>query len=542
MVSERKGARRRGAVQASIAEVPLSDPLESRLPGNDAIVPRPLADLIAAVPGARLVAGDGRVLVHGLTHDSRRVEPGALFVALPGRRHDGAAFVGEAVARGAVAVVSQCAVPTAPVPWVAVPAARPALADFATAWYGRPAERLRLIGVTGTDGKTTTAHLIGELLRAHGRTCGWYTTTDLRLGDAVAPNADERTTPEADRVQEVLAAMVRAGCDVAVLEASSHALAQDRLRGCAFDVAVFTNLSPEHLEFHGSLEAYLEAKARLFAMLDEPSGKPAPRYAVLNADDPASARLRAACSVPVVTYGLGAGADVWATDIEGRPGGTHLVVHSARGAWPLTTRFLGQHNVLNWLAAIAVAEREGVPAATIQAAARQIGPPEGRLQPVACGQPFAVYVDFAHTPRALEATLLAARTAGPGRVLLAFGHAGGRTAANRPALGATAARLADYFVITTDDAYPEDPAAIAEAIAAGARAAGARCGEHYTICLDRRAAIRDVLTRARPGDVVVLAGMGHERTLRAGPVPEPWSDAAVAAAVLAELGYGRTAG
>ncbi|HEY7063225.1 MAG TPA: UDP-N-acetylmuramoyl-L-alanyl-D-glutamate--2,6-diaminopimelate ligase [Chloroflexota bacterium] len=499
-------------------------------------MPKTLGELARAIPGARLVAGNLGTAIAAITHDSRAVTPGALFVALPGQRYDGTAFVPDAIRSGAVAVVSEREEPVPGVAWVRVRAARPALADLAAAWRDYPAERLRLVGVTGTDGKTTTTRLIGSLLSAAGRPCGWYTTADLRIGDAVRPNEEHHTTPEADRVQEVVAAIADAGAAYAVMEASSHALAQERLRGCAFDVGVFTNLSPEHLDYHGTLDAYLAAKARLFAMLSEPTGKLGPRYAVLNADQPASARLREVCTVPVVTYALDAPADVRAEAIEERSEGFRATIATGVGRWPLTTRFVGRHNVANWLAAVAVALREGVPVEAIQQAAPTIEPPPGRLQPVRRGQPFGVYVDFAHTPQALRAALGAVRGVARGRVLLAFGHAGNRTKANRPELGRIAAELADYFVITNDDAYPEPPADIAAAIEAGAREAGAVPGRQFEVVLDRRAAIRGLFERARPDDVVLLAGKGHEAFLHVERVAAPWSDVAVAAELLAELG------
>ena len=497
-----------------------------------------LAALVRSTPGARLVAGDPETGIAAITHDSRAVGPGALFVALPGQHYDGTAFVGDAVRRGAAAVVSEHAEPLAPVPWVVVPTARAALADLAAAWRDYPAERLRLIGVTGTDGKTTTTRLIGSLLAAGGGRCGWYTTADLKIGDAIRPNDEHHTTPEADRVQEVLAAIVDSGADYAVLEASSHALAQERLRGCTFDVGVFTNLSPEHLDYHGSLDAYLDAKARLFTMLGEPTQKAGPRYAVLNADQPASERLRMICPAPVITYSVDGPADVRAVDVQESSDGFHTLVVSTEGQWPLATRFIGRHNVGNWLAAVAVALREGVPVAAIQEAARTIQPPPGRLQPVSRGQPFGVYVDFAHTPQALRAALAAVRAVARGRVLLAFGHAGNRTKANRPQLGRIAAELADYFVVTNDDAYPEDPEEIADAIETGVRQAGAVAGERYVRCLDRREAIRHLFRRAGPRDVVLLAGKGHEAFLHIEAVAQPWSDVTVAEELLAELGYG----
>jgi UDP-N-acetylmuramoyl-L-alanyl-D-glutamate--2,6-diaminopimelate ligase len=500
-------------------------------------VTKTLGELVRAVPGASLVLGRSDTPVTAITHDSRAVRPGAAFVALAGQRFDGTAFVSDAVRRGAAVIVSERAEPMGPVAWVRVHSARRALADLAAAWYDYPSARLRLIGVTGTDGKTTTTRLIGSLLEAAGRRCGWYTTADLKIGGAVHPNTEHHTTPEADRVQAVLAAMVEGGADYAVLEASSHALAQDRLRACAFDVGVFTNLSAEHLDYHGSLDAYLAAKARLFTMLGDQTSKQTPRYAILNADQPASQRLRAACPVTVVTYSLGGIADVWAEDVQEGLEGFRATIATVDGRWPLVTRFIGRHNASNWLAALAVALREGVPVETIQQAARSIAPPPGRLQPVQGGQPFGLYVDFAHTPQALRASLSALRAGTAGRLLLAFGHAGNRTRSNRPELGRIAAELADYFVITNDDAHPENPEAIADEIEAGVREIGATKGIRYTRCLDRRSAIHHLLSEARAGDVVLLAGKGHESFLHVAEVAEPWSDVAVAQAVLAELGY-----
>jgi UDP-N-acetylmuramoyl-L-alanyl-D-glutamate--2,6-diaminopimelate ligase len=263
---------------------------------------------------------------------------------------------------------------------------------------------------------------------------------------------------------------------------------------------------------------------------------------VLNADDPASAALEEQCPVPTVSYGIDARADVRASAIEQAPGGLRLSLQTPGGAWELQTRFVGRHNASNWLAAIAVALLEGVSPATIQAVSAELAPPPGRLEQVDVGQPFGVYVDFAHTPQALRAALAAMRGVCAGRVLLVFGHAGGRTAANRPLLGAIAAADADYFVITTDDAYPEDPAAIAAAIEAGAREAGVSAPARYAVCLDRREAIRRVIERAASGDVVLLAGMGHESTLRVRAVADPWSDVEAARQALLAAGYGGGAG
>jgi UDP-N-acetylmuramoyl-L-alanyl-D-glutamate--2,6-diaminopimelate ligase len=500
---------------------------------NDSRPPtRRLDELLGEVEGVEGIRGDAAVPISGVFHDSRVVEPGGVFVALAGRYEDGTRFVEDAVSRGAVAIVSEAAPARQGIPWVLVRRARLALADLAAAWYGYPSRDLRLVGVTGTDGKTTTVRLIGGLLAAAGQRTGWYTTVDLRVGDELRRNEDHHTTPEAPRVQQVLAEFRAAGARYAVLEASSHALAQDRLRNCAFDVAVFTNLSAEHLDYHQSLDAYFAAKARLFAMVAPALEASGSRYAVLNADDPTSERLGGLCRVPVVSYGMARGAHFRGEALELSLKGTRLRVREGAEEWELQTRFLGKHNVSNWLAAVAVARQEGVAIEAIQAAGEQLAPAAGRLQPVDVGQPFRVFVDFAHTPQALEASLRTLRAVGANRVLVTFGHAGGRTEANRPVLGEIAARRADYFVITSDDAYPEHPAAIAAAIEAGAQQAGSVRGRNYDVCLDRRSAIELLFERALPGDAVLLAGKGHEDFLRVEATAVSWSDVEVAASIL----------
>ena len=478
-----------------------------------------LHEILAALPAARLIQGDADRTVTGVGHDSRRIRPGDLFVAIAGARHDARGFIAEALARGAAGVVAagEAEVP-AGVPVVSVPSARAALADFAAVVHGHPSGRLRMVGVTGTDGKTTTTHLVHAALQAGGERVGRLSTLGTTTGGG-APVVDHGfTTPEAGDLQRMLAEMVDAGCSAAVAEVSSHALALDRVRGCSFDAAVFTNLSPEHLDFHGSMEEYLAAKARLFAMVS-PGG-----VGVVNADHPASAVVRRHGPDRILTYGLRTPADVTARAVRPIAGGSRFTLVTPWGDAEMVTAMPGLMNVSNWLAAATTALHLGVPLEAVCAAAA-VTTVEGRMQRIDCGQPFTVLVDFAHTPLAMRTVLREARRQTGGRVMVLFGHAGGRDAANRRPLGSVAAALADVTMVTTDNPAHEDPAMIAAEIAAGARTAGAQPGVDLFTCLDRRTAVRELLAMAAPGDTVVLAGKGHERyqAMAAGRVP--WSDA-----------------
>ncbi|MCC7107464.1 MAG: UDP-N-acetylmuramoyl-L-alanyl-D-glutamate--2,6-diaminopimelate ligase [Chloroflexi bacterium] len=495
-----------------------------------------MGELLRPLPAARLVHGSPDTPIGGIAFDSRRVQPGDLFVAMPGLVNDGRAFAAQAAERGAAAVVAQSPLPDVTGPaLVEVPSARPALADLAAAFHDDPSSRLTLVGVTGTDGKTSVTQLISAVLEAGGRRTAWLTTVDLKIGEERRLNAYSHTTPEAVGVQGFLAEAADAGADVAVLETSSHALAQDRVRGCQFDVAVFTNLSPEHLNYHGTLEAYRDAKAHLFAMLGEPTSKRGPRTGIVNADDPASAAMRAACPQPVLSYGVRQPSDVRATDLELHERGAIFTLQTPTGAARVSTRLLGRFNVLNWLAAATVGHALGIGPELVATAASALPPVRGRMEPVEAGQPFSVIVDFAHTPQALANALQTVRQHTRGRVLLAFGLAGERDPASRPVMGRLAAEMADFFAITTDDPLFEDPADIAAAIAAGAQAAGATEGERFAIQLDRREAIRTLLERAEPGDCVLLAGKGHEPRMLVRDQRLPWDDRAAALELLETL-------
>lgn len=490
-----------------------------------------LQSLVAATEGATLVRGNPAARIGGVTQDTRRLQPGDLFVAIPGLQRDGREFVAQAIGGGAAAIAAEHLPEDGAesVPYILVSNARCALADLAAAFYGQPSKTLSVVGVTGTDGKTSTTHLLSGILEARGLQTGWLTTVNTKIGAELRPNAADHTTPEAPVVQHTLADMLAAHVDVAIVETSSHALDLERVRGTRFRVGVFTNLSPEHINFHGSFEAYRAAKAKLFERL------PADGLAVLNADDPHSITMHAVTQARVLTYGIDRSANFTATDVRLSPLGTSFTLEP--GAHEIRSRLVGRFNVSNWLAAYAAATYFGAtPDDFVRAAATQ-APVPGRMNLVEGGQPFSVVVDFAHTPQALEKALDTVRELTTGRLLLAFGLAGGRDFANRPVMGALAARKADFFAITQDDPGDEDTAAIAEQIADGARSTGAREGQAFAVELDRRAAIRLLFERARPGDAVLLAGKGHEQRMVVGDERRPWNDTRVAADVLAELGF-----
>jgi UDP-N-acetylmuramoyl-L-alanyl-D-glutamate--2,6-diaminopimelate ligase len=492
-----------------------------------------LGALLRDVPGARLFSGNPDAQVTGIAFDSRRVQPGELFVAIPGFKRDGREFIEQAVERGAAAVASEAPVPDVPtLARIEVASARAALADLAAAFYGHPSRQLALVGVTGTDGKTTTAQLLSAVLEAAGRRTGWLTTVDLKIGDQRRANDLQHTTPEAVGLQSFLRQLVDASVEVGVLEVSSHALALERVRGCEFDLAVFTNLSPEHLNFHGTAEQYLEAKALLFRQLGEPRWKQSERYGIVNVDDPASDTLGKLCPAPIVSFGLDQSADVVAHNLRLAADGSRFLLTTPSGQVEVFTRLLGKFNVLNWLAAAAAAHALGVGPEAVARAAATLPAIPGRMEPVERGQPFGVLVDFAHTPQALATALQTLRPHTAGRLLLVFGNAGERDARNRTEMGRIAAELADFFVISMDDPLHEDPAAIAAAAAGGARRAGAIEGERFRVELDRRRAIQLVLERARPGDTVLLAGKGHEPRMLVGDKRLPWDDRRVAEELL----------
>ncbi len=470
-----------------------------------------VADLLDDLPGADILGDPAATAVTSVEFDSRRVAAGALFCCVPGERTDGHAHAAEAVERGATSLLCEHFLDLG-VTQVRVPpgGARPAMASLAAAFWGHPARALATVGVTGTNGKTTVTHLVRSVLEADGRPTGVVGT----LGGA-------RTTPEAPDLQRTLAGMVAEGRRAVAMEVSSHALTQHRVDGIVFDVAAFTNLSRDHLDHHGTMDAYFEAKASLF----EPGRC---RHAVVDADDAWGATLleRLLPHAGVDGYAVTAVRRDEATDVELAVGGSRFTWRGRRVDLPLSGRF----NVDNALLAAAVATALGADADRVAEGLSGAAPVPGRMEVVGAGSPVSVLVDYAHTPAGLEVALDAARAvAGGGRVLCVFGCGGDRDAGKRPQMGAVATARADEVVLTSDNPRSEDPLAIIEAIRSGVVP-----GAAVTVEPDRAAAIRAAVGRARPGDVVLVAGKGHEVTQTTGGATVPFDDRVEAARALAE--------
>ncbi|OGL18938.1 MAG: UDP-N-acetylmuramoyl-L-alanyl-D-glutamate--2,6-diaminopimelate ligase [Candidatus Rokubacteria bacterium RIFCSPLOWO2_12_FULL_71_22] len=489
----------------------------------------PVTELLAALPVKRVV-GDPPPAVTSLTADSRRVRPGSCFVAIAGLRQDARRFVPEAVARGATLVVTE-GEPRGDVAvaQVLVPSARASLARLADAWYGHPSRDLTLVGITGTNGKTTTSYLVEALLRARGLATGVIGTVHYVVGTERRPAG--QTTPEALELQGMLAEMRAAGVRGVAMEVSSHALALSRVDGLAFDVAVFTNLTQDHLDFHGTLESYGLAKRRLFELTA--ASPKAGRTAVINADDPAGATMVAGLDLRVLTFGLGPAAQVRAVEHASSLDGIRMVVDTPRGRLAVASPLIGEHNVMNLLAAVATGLALGLPPEPIAAVLGPVAAVPGRFERVQAGQSFLVIVDYAHTPDALERVLATARKLTRARLGVVFGCGGDRDRGKRPVMGEIAARLADRVWVTSDNPRSESPEAIIAEILAGvgrAPASAGRC-EHD---VDRARAIRAALYWAESGDTVVIAGKGHETYQLVGSEVLPFDDREVARRVLSE--------
>jgi len=482
--------------------------------------------LLADLPSAR-VLGPARRTITDIAYHSQAVRDGSLFVAVRGLRHDGHDFVAEAVGRGAAAVAVERPVETAPaVTQVVVPDTRLALALLSCAFFRHPSRSLTLVGITGTNGKGTTAYLLEAALTRAGRRAGILGTMGVKVGAETTPL--DRTTPEAPDLQRLLRQMVDRGVRYAVMEVASHALALHRVAGCRFQGAVFTNLTRDHLDFHHTLEAYRAAKQVLFQMVQ------ADGVAVVNADDPAAAVMAAASRAPVVRYGIGAPADVRAVDLRLGLEGADFTVITPHGRQAIHLRLHGRFNVSNALAAIATGQHLGLPLDVMAHALAEFAGVPGRFEAIAEGQPYGVVVDYAHTPDGLENVLRAARGFAAGRLLVVFGCGGDRDRTKRPIMGRIASQLADIAIVTSDNPRSEEPGAIIEEILAGIRDAGTRergaplSGARIEVEPDRRKAIYQAIEMARPGDVVVIAGKGHEPYQEIKGVKHPFDDRVVA--------------
>jgi UDP-N-acetylmuramoyl-L-alanyl-D-glutamate--2,6-diaminopimelate ligase len=497
-----------------------------------------LDELFGAIP-VRAEGGVPAVEVTGIVYDSRAVQPGNLFVALPGGSADGHRFIADAARRGASAAVGMQAVEDAPLPYVQVQGdSRDALAWLSAALYDFPARSLTVIGVTGTDGKTTTANLIYEILLAAGLHVGIISTVNATIGGEVLDTGFHVTTPEAPDVQRYLARMVDAGLTHVVLEATSHGLDQRRVRGCEFDVGVVTNITHEHLDYHGSYEAYRAAKARLFTQLADTVEKPRgnSRTAVLNRDDSCYGYLDAVTRVRKIAYSQSEEGDVRAEDVRVGVEGVRFTAVIGGKRLPVECRLVGRYNVSNCLAALgATVGALGIkPEAAREGIAALAGVP-GRMEAIDLGQPFAAIVDFAHTPNALERTLETAREICRGRVIAVFGSAGLRDRMKRRMMAEVAAQKADLSILTAEDPRTESLDAILEEMSEGAREKGGIEGRTFWRVPDRGEALRRAVQMAQPGDLVVACGKGHEQSMCFGETEYPWDDRTALHAALGEL-------
>ncbi|GAB4166055.1 MAG: UDP-N-acetylmuramoyl-L-alanyl-D-glutamate--2,6-diaminopimelate ligase [Terrimicrobiaceae bacterium] len=480
----------------------------------------PLAQLLAG-SGVQLSSSESETPIDGISYDSRTASPGDLFFALPGLKSDGSQFVGDAVQRGAAAVVVSSPVPTCPVPVIRVDDARCLMADASARFYSHPSEALKVIGVTGTNGKTTTAFLCRGILDAAMRRCGLIGTVKYVVGDEEidAP----RTTPESADLQGLLAKMRDNGCKAVAMEVSSHALDQKRVHGIEFDAAVFTNLTQDHLDYHKTMEAYFDAKASLFESLETQKKKGRAR-AVINADDRYGHLLleRLPKNVPVVTFGLGARADLRATDLRFDANGSQFHLQAKGRSYLVRLPLIGAFNVSNALAALAATAALGIEVRAAVAALANAAQVPGRLERVPARRNFQVFVDYAHTDDALRNVLKTLRELRPSRLIVVVGCGGDRDRAKRPLMASAAESLADWTILTSDNPRTEDPAAILAEMKKGLRHT-----RHEEI-LDRAEAIRRAVSKAGPGDIVLIAGKGHETYQEVNGERIPFDDVQVA--------------
>ncbi len=486
-----------------------------------------LGELLRGVPtletGANAAAD-----ITSLAYDSRRAEPGTLFFAIQGEKADGHDFIASALERGAVAIVSERSAPAGLASrWVRVPGIRRALSDAGREFLGKPDSRLLLIGITGTNGKTTTAFLMESILRAAGMPAGLFGTIEYRLGTRTVSAVN--TTPESLDLLSYFSELVKAGAQAAVLEASSHALAQERLWGFRFSAAVFTNLTRDHLDFHKDFDHYFAAKRRLFEGL----GTPPPDLAIVNVDDAWGLKLLDVPNPRRITYGMNSPADVKPVEFTQDLAGLHATLTTPAGKLEVASALAGRANLANILAATATAIGLEVPMGKIQEGIALLNAVPGRFERIDEGQPFLVVVDYAHTDDALRNVLKTARELTRERLIVLFGCGGDRDRTKRPLMGEAAGSLADVVVLTSDNPRSEDPILILNDALVGLQ----KTGTPYTAEADREVAIRKALETAREGDVVVLAGKGHETYQILKDRTIPFDDREVARRLLKDMGY-----
>jgi UDP-N-acetylmuramoyl-L-alanyl-D-glutamate--2,6-diaminopimelate ligase len=534
------------------AEVEAAE-LARLLAAAEPAAPKPLSGLVRRLDAAGLllevVGGPLPPAAAGIGYDSRLFWPGFVFVAVAGIHADGRTFVGPAAEAGASAAIVEQPVDGVAMAQIVVRDSRRALATAAAWWYGDPSLEIGVVGITGTDGKTTTSFLATAVLEAAGISTGLLTTAGLKVGPARFANPEHVTTPQAPELQRMLRAMATAGNTAAIVETTSHGLALGRVAEIAYDVAAFTNLTHEHLELHGTFEAYRDAKLSLFRDLG--SGRPAkslsrpwPRSAVVNLDDAAAPYFLAAArdaGARTLTYGLDAAADVRAAGIDEDSRRLRVDVATPRWAGPVNLQIAGRFNAHNALAAVTIGEALDLPPAAIVGGLEGVAGVPGRMERIDLGQPFGVIVDYAHSPASLEKVLgilEPVASARGGGLVAVFGSAGERDVAKRPMMGRIAGERCRLVVVADEDPRGEDGLTILEQIAAGAEAVGRVRGRDVLCIADRREAIAAAFDRARPGDVVLLAGKGHEQSIIYPDGPHPWDERSEAVAALGRLGYG----
>jgi len=495
-------------------------------------------NFLELLDGVGYLAQQGNPPIAGLDYDSRRVKPGWCFVAMRGESTDGNQYIDTALKAGATAIVSDSLSPRAGIAWAQVEHGRQALARLSANFYGRPAEKLSISGITGTNGKTTTSFLLNAMLRAGGRKTALVGTVEYRIEDQHFPAP--HTTPEALELNQFFARALQSGCAEAVMEVSSHALEQQRVYGIPYDVAIFTNLTRDHLDYHVTMEKYFESKALLF----QGSGTEPPRAAVINIDDDYGKRIIKLCKKQqeVFTYGMESG-DFHAEDVSIQSNGTKFTLAAPSGKYPIWSPLLGRVNVYNLLAAAGAAYARNLEPKAMADAAFQLDRVDGRFQRVDVGQPFTVIVDYAHTDDALRnLTALAhdflAQRGGAGRIITVFGCGGDRDRSKRPLMGDAAGAGSDFVILTSDNPRSENPIDIMNDALPGLQ----RSGTKYTLEPDRRKAIALAIDEANSGDIVLIAGKGHEKVqvTKAGTVP--FDDIEEATKALLAAGYGTAQG
>ncbi|MDY6867436.1 MAG: UDP-N-acetylmuramoyl-L-alanyl-D-glutamate--2,6-diaminopimelate ligase [Chloroflexota bacterium] len=475
--------------------------------------------------------------ITGIAWDSREVQPGDVFFAMVGGSNDGHRFIDDAVEKGAAAVIGTQPKGSLSVPYVRIQGDdREALAKFSAAFYDYPSKKMTVIGITGTDGKTTTTNLVYHILRTAGFKVGMISTVNALIGGETLDTGFHVTTPASPDVQRYLALMVEAGLTHAVLEVTSHGLAQKRVAEVDFDLAAVTNITHEHLDYHGDYQGYLQAKGRLFTALSlGKTKKGVEKLAVLNKDDESYPYLSTLTPVTRLSYSLSRDADLWADEIENLPNELRFKVHSSKENFSIRTPLIGHYNVHNSLAAIGLTYIGlDIPVSALQTTFETVPPVPGRMERIDLGQDFLAIVDFAHTPNAIQQALLTARELTDGKVIAVFGSAGLRDVEKRKLMPEIAVRLADECILTAEDPRTESLDAILADMKQGAEKGGGKEGVDFWLEPDRPDAIRKAVERARKGDLVITCGKGHEQSMCFGQVEYAWDDRTALRAALAE--------